>query len=292
MSRKNPIQWILVTGLSGAGKTSALKILEDLGFFTIDNLPTSLVPALIREYLKAKSPLSKVVLGMDVRERNFATSYSKVLHALKDKGVRPQVLFLESSPEVLLRRFSESRRPHPLATGRTLRKAIQEEIRRLAPLRRHARWVVDTSEMNVHTLKKVMRQRFSPRKKWPEMQVTLLSFGYKFGLPAEADLVLDVRFLENPFFIPRLKNLDGSAPSVKKFIWDKKDTQAFVRLLSRFLNFLLPRYQGEGKSALTIAFGCTGGRHRSVAIVEGLAGKLKKGDWEFSTYHRDNKRAD
>lgn len=290
MSRPSANRWILVTGQSGAGKTATLKVLEDLGFYIIDNLPANLVPALTEEFRRAKKDFSKLVLGMDLRGHNDAATYGKILKLFRKAGIKPEIIFLESRPEVLVRRFSESRRPHPLGKGGQLLKAIHEEKRRLASIRKLATWVIDSSEMSVHQLKKALRRRFSPKRPEEEMRVALVSFGYKHGLPAEADLVLDLRFLDNPFFVPRLKNLDGRSRSVQKFVWEQKDAKAFQKRFLDLIGFLLPRYREEGKTSLVIAFGCTGGKHRSVAVVESLFPKLKKLYGSVEKSHRDCKR--
>lgn len=292
MKKKSAIQWILVTGLSGAGKSSALKNLEDMGYFTIDNLPVAVVPSLVAEFKRGKKGLSKVALGMDVREKSFSTSYPLVLSALRDAGLKPKILFLESREDVLVRRFSESRRPHPLGRSHALPQAIRTEKKRLKPLRAKADWVVDTSELNVHALKKSLQDKLLPGKRAAPLKVRLISFGYKFGLPAEADLVWDMRFLKNPYFVPALKSLDGTSASVQKFVLRQADARRFVRTVTGLVKFLLPLYQKEGKSSLTIAFGCTGGRHRSVALVEEFGRAWKRNIPNLSKLHRDRERSD
>lgn len=276
-----------MTGLSGAGKTTALKVLEDEGYFSIDNLPLGLLPSLLGMLKKSRRHFPKVVLGMDAREKNFLDSYPEVLNALREAGIRPEILFFECQPAVLIRRYSESRRPHPLGRRSSLAKAIAEEQRRLAPLRDKATKIFDTTEVNIHSLKSMLRRYLHGSAKKPKFEVHLLSFGFKNGLPAEADLVFDVRFFQNPFFVPQLKGLDGRSRPVQKFVLEQKIAKTFLAQVLKLLKFLLPLYQKEGKSQLTIAVGCTGGRHRSVAVVEALGKKLRGPRWELQTLHRD-----
>ncbi|HKY64416.1 MAG TPA: RNase adapter RapZ [bacterium] len=280
-------RWILVTGLSGAGKTTALKVLEDEGYFPIDNLPTALLSSLTKLLKKSKRHFPKVVLGMDAREKGFLTHYEDVLRALHQANVYPRIFFFEARPEVLIRRYSESRRPHPMAKAGGLARAIAEEARRLAPLKEKADLVFDTSAMNIHLLKQAIRSGLYGRGKKPPFVVRLVSFGFKHGLPSEADIVLDVRCFENPYFVPRLKRLDGRSPAVQRFVLGQKSAQGFLKQTLKLLKTLLPLYEKEGKSQLTVAFGCTGGCHRSVAIVEAVKKGLKDRRWEVRWEHRD-----
>jgi len=289
--KKSHNRWILVTGLSGAGKTRALKVLEDQGFFAIDNLPSALLPSLVDLLKKSKKFFPKIALGMDAREEDFLASYRKILTTLKTSGLNPEILFLESREEVILQRFSETRRPHPLGGNRPLSRAIREEIRLLKPLRKVATKIVDTSDLNVHTLKQVLHRYLFPEKKPPFMGLHLLSFGFKFGPPLEADLLFDVRFLDNPYFVPKLKDLDGRNPAARNFVLGQKDAKDFLKRAENLLYFLLPRYQREGKSQVTVAFGCTGGRHRSVTMIEALGKALTKKKWKSQIIHRDIEKA-
>lgn len=216
-----------MTGLSGAGKTTALKVLEDEGYFSIDNLPLALLPSLLGMLKKSRRHFPKVVLGMDAREKNFLDSYPDVLNALREAGIRPEILFFECQPSVLIRRYSESRRPHPLGRRSSLAKAIAEEQRRLAPLRDKATKIFDTTEANIHGLKSTLRRYLHGSKKKPKFEVHLLSFGFKNGLPAEADLVFDVRFFQNPFFVPQLKRLDGRSPPFKNSYLNRRSRKSF-----------------------------------------------------------------
>lgn len=280
-------RWILVTGLSGAGKTTALKVLEDEGYFSIDNLPLAMLPNLLAMLKKSPRHFPKVVLGMDARERGFLDSYAEVLNALREAGIKPEILFFESRPEALVRRYSESRRPHPLRRRGSLSKAIAEERRRLAPLREIATKVFDTSELNIHSLKLALRRYLHGSLRKAKFSVQLLSFGFKNGIPPEADLVFDVRCFQNPYFVPALKRLDGRSRPVQKFVLEQKAAKVFLSHTLRLLKFLLPLYQKEGKAQLTVAVGCTGGRHRSVSVVEALAKGLKDRRWDLHKSHRD-----
>lgn len=280
-------RWILVTGLSGAGKTTALKVLEDEGYFPIDNLPTALLSSLTKLLKKSKRHFPKVVLGMDAREKGFSSHYQDVLRTLSDAGVYPRIFFFEARPEILVRRYSETRRPHPMAKVGGLNRAIAEEARQLAALKEKADRVFDTSSMNIHLLKQAIRAEIYGRGKKPRPVLRLLSFGFKHGLPPEADIVLDVRCFENPYFVARLKRLDGRSPAVQRFVLGQKSAQDFLKQILKLLKLLLPLYQKEGKSQLTVAFGCTGGCHRSVAIVEAVKKGLKDRRWEVRLEHRD-----
>ncbi|HCU25040.1 MAG TPA: RNase adapter RapZ [Deltaproteobacteria bacterium] len=284
--RQRP-RWTLITGLSGAGKTTAMKILEDEGFFSIDNLPLALLPSFIALLQESGRRLPRVALGLDAREKNFIDSYPELLSAFRDAGVKPEIWFFESRPEILIRRYSESRRPHPLGKRGSLAQAIAAERRLLAPLREISTKTFDTSELNIHELKQTLRRTLHHSGRPPKFLVQLLSFGFKHGLPAEADLVFDVRFLKNPYFVASLKRLDGRSRAVQKFVLGQKGVQMFLRRLVSMLLFLLPLYKNEGKSQLTIAVGCTGGRHRSVVLVEALAKQLKNSAWALLTAHRD-----
>lgn len=276
---------ILVTGLSGSGKSTALKLFEDLGYFAIDNLPVALLPALIHSLDSSNQSFSRVALGMDAREKSFIKAYPQVLRSLQAADLNPEMIFLDASEKVLIRRFSESRRPHPLGKNIPLAQAIAEEKRRLQPLKKWASRVLDSSHLNVHELKRSLQQ--GPRSKAQPFGFTVLSFGFKRGIPAEADLMLDARFLENPYFVPRLKNLDGRHRSVKNYVLRQRDAQLFLRHTLSLLKFLWPRLQREGKNHLTLALGCTGGKHRSVALAEEIAKRLKKFKCQVAVLHRD-----
>lgn len=271
---------VVVTGLSGAGRTTALRALEDLGFFCIDNLPTALAPDAVA--LCERGGMTRVALGMDVRVRVFLGEVGSVLSQLEDGGRRDlSVLFLDASDETILRRFSETRRPHALATSGSLTHAssvldgVTVERERLAPLRARATRVIDTTALGVHDLRRQVVAHFGPASGTSErMAVRVLSFGFKYGTPADADLVFDVRFLKNPYFVPELKRLAGTEGPVKDFVLALPETSEFLERSLELLRYVVPKYEQEGKSYLTIAFGCTGGMHRSVVVADHVAAAL------------------
>jgi UPF0042 nucleotide-binding protein len=296
---------VVVTGLSGAGKSQALNALEDLGFFCVDNLPTLLAPQAVA--LCERGGMTRVALGIDVRVRAFLDEVGSVLRLLEADGHRDvQVIFFDASDETLLRRFSETRRPHPLsaeglhaavegaAPGDALAvlDGVRVERERLAPLRAGATRVIDTTSMSVHELRRVLVTHFGPASGGaPRMVTRIVSFGFKYGTPVDADLVLDVRFLENPYFVPELKPLTGLDEPVARFVLDSTETKEFLTHARALLEYVMPRYEREGKSYLTIAIGCTGGRHRSVAIADALARDLSSSTGaRIAVVHRDAHR--
>lgn len=271
---------VVVTGLSGAGRTTALRALEDLGFFCIDNLPTALAPDAVA--LCEKGSMMRVALGMDVRVRVFLGEVGRVLSLLEDGGRRDlSVLFLDASDETILRRFSETRRPHPLATSGSLPFAasvlegVSLERERLSGLRARATRVIDTTVLSVHELRRSVLGSFGPASGTAErMALRIVSFGFKYGAPADADLVFDVRFLKNPYFVPELKRLPGTDPRVREYVMTLPETPELLGRTIDLLKYIVPKYEREGKSYLTIAFGCTGGMHRSVVLAEQIATAL------------------
>ena len=264
-------RFIVVTGLSGAGKSQAIRALEDLGYFCVDNLPTALIPTLAGLSKRGSGDLPKVAIVADVREGSFIREFPKIWARLKaTRGLDPVLIFLEASHEALVRRFSESRRPHPLAHDRPVVEGLKLERRRLQKIRALADEVVDTSTLTVHQLRDRFLRFSEARGRRQRLLVTLLSFGFKHGLPVDADLVFDVRFLPNPHFVERLRPRTGRDPSVVKFLQRQPVFGPFMDRLIAFLEFVVPQYVSEGKSYLTIAIGCTGGRHRSVMIAEAL----------------------
>ena len=276
---------VVVTGVSGAGKSTALKALEDLEYFCVDNLPLPLVEKFV-ELLSSQNEVQKIALVVDAREGEFLQGYSSVMNALKARGHEVEVLFLDTPDEMLIRRFSETRRRHPLADD-DLRAAIARERDLLAPLREDASAVVDTGNLNVHQLKGIVQERYG--RVAGALSVTLLSFGFKHGCPSEADMVLDVRFLPNPYFVETLSGLSGLDRAVAVYVLDTEDARELMTKLQDLLAFLLPRFEREGKAYLTVAVGCTGGRHRSVAVVQELARRLA-GRWPLTVRHRDLER--
>jgi len=283
----NVIEFCLITGLSGSGKSTAVKCFEDLGFFCIENLPVKLIPVFIDLCRESDEAIHHVAAIIDLRDRELLCKIERTLKWLRSEKIEIRLLFLEASDEALIRRFTQTRRPHPLAEEGSIIEAIQEERNKLAHLRERSDTVIDTSEFNIHQLRKCINDLIAPRKSATEISVTLLSFGYKFGIPLEADLVFDVRFLANPFFTPGLRNLTGRNKKVIKFLETGKEFKEFNHKLEEFLLFLLPSYRREGKSYLTIAIGCTGGRHRSVAVAEKIHALFRKRGYNISTRHRD-----
>jgi UPF0042 nucleotide-binding protein len=290
---------VVVTGLSGAGKSQALHALEDLGFFCVDNLPTLLAPQAVA--LCERGGMTRVALGIDVRVRAFLGEVGNVLQLLEAGGQRDlQVLFLDASDETLLHRFSESRRPHPLSaeSGHEGALAVLDGVRiereRLAPLRASATRVIDTTNSSVHDLRRLLVAHFGPASGGaPRMVTRMVSFGFKYGTPVDADLVLDVRFLDNPYFVPELKPLTGLDEAVAAYVLAAPETQEFLRRTRALLEYVMPRYEREGKSYLTIAIGCTGGRHRSVTIAEALAKEIAASTGaEIAVVHRDAQRGE
>ena len=288
---------VVVSGLSGAGKSQALHALEDLGFFCVDNLPTLLAPQAVE--LCERGEMTRLALGIDVRVRAFLGEVGNVLELLEAGGQRDlHVLFLDASDETLLHRFSETRRPHPLAaesgvSGSEGALAVLDGVRvereRLAPLRARATRVIDTTNMSVHELRRVLVAHFRPASRGaPGMVTRFVSFGFKFGTPVDADVVLDVRFLDNPYFVPGLRALSGLDAPVVNYVLGSVETQEFLCHTRGLLEYVLPRYEREGKSYLTVAIGCTGGRHRSVAIAEALARDLTRAAGaSIGVLHRD-----
>jgi UPF0042 nucleotide-binding protein len=275
--RRGTRRFVIVTGLSGSGKTHALRALEDLGYFCVDNLPTQLIPTLAELAGRDDTGLNKVALVVDVRESAFLRDFPGVLARLRARsGTRPTLIFLEASHRALVRRFSETRRPHPLAAGRSVADGIRDERAKLASIRSLADLRIDTSRLTVHELRDIfMRMSRDGGGRRAEMIVTLLSFGFKHGLPEDADLAFDVRCLPNPHFVDRLRRLTGRDASVVRYMRRHKATRDFIDRLSAFLDFALPHYVREGKTYLTVAIGCTGGQHRSVMVAEALQRRLR-----------------
>ncbi len=282
-----PLQFMMVTGTSGSGKTQALKCLEDLGFFCVDNLP----PALFQKFTELCSQpgkdVKKVALGIDIRERAFFDDLLSNLEALQANGCHVELLFLEAHDDILVRRFSESRRPHPLLPQRPVIEGIQLERERLQGLRNRAHQVLDTSDFSVHDLKSWMIQHYQEKDDVQVLKINLLSFGYKFGVPVDVDLVFDVRFLRNPHFVPDLKPLTGEYVEIQEFVLENKEGQEFLEHLKKMFGFLLPLFEREQRSYLTIAFGCTGGRHRSVSMAIYMKEILKTLGYEVTLRHRE-----
>jgi RNase adapter protein RapZ len=280
-------QVVILTGVSGSGKSTALRALEDAGFYCVDNLPIVFLEKLLELSGHTAGEVSRIALVVDAREGKFLGEAPRVIQELRQQGSDVEVIFLDASDESLVRRYSETRRRHPLAgEGGTVPDGIATERRTLADLKVIADEVIDTTTLNVHELKRLVARRFVAGE-GAKLGVTVVSFGYRFGIPTHADLVLDVRFLPNPFFIPELKPFPGTDPRVAGFVLGQADAKAFLDRLAELCGFLLPRYRTEGKSYLTIAIGCTGGKHRSVAIAAALAERLEAGGQPVRLWHRD-----
>lgn len=275
---------VVITGMSGSGKASALKAFEDLGYYCVDNLPVELIPR-FADLAKHSSEIERTALVVDVREGRGLDKLPGILRSLKG-SVRTTLLFLEASDDALVRRFSETRRPHPLGDV-PVKQAIAQERKRLRPIRALADIVVDTSRLNVHELRSHVVQKFTRESSDKNILVSCVSFGYRNGVPQDADLVFDVRFLPNPHFVPELRPYTGKHPQVAKYIRSFPQTQEFIARMSELLIYLLPHYVREGKSYLTIGFGCTGGRHRSVMIAEELRKRIAKAGYNVKVTHRD-----
>jgi UPF0042 nucleotide-binding protein len=275
--RAKPHRFIILTGLSGSGKSHAIRALEDLGYFCIDNLPALLIPTVAELAAREDAGLEKVALVVDVRERTFLSDFPRTFRALRARGpVQPTLIFLEASHSALVRRFSETRRPHPLARDRSVPEGITEERERLNRIRRMADLVLDTTNLTVHDLRSAFMRLSGGATTAPGLVVNLLSFGFKRGLPLDADLVFDVRCLPNPHFVDRLRPLTGLDAPVIRYMRRHKAASAFIDRMAVFLRFALPQYVAEGKSYLTVAIGCTGGRHRSVMVAEAMREALAK----------------
>lgn len=279
-------QVVVVTGVSGAGKSTAIKCFEDLGFFCIDNLPPALIPRFLELSLHNED-VHRIVLGIDVRERGFLKDFLHAYGELKRQPFDVRLVYLEARDDVLIRRFSETRRRHPLGEGRPLPEAIRLERETLLPIREIADTIIDSSEQTIHQLKEHITALFlaTPRKE--AMNLTLISFGYRRGIPAEADLVFDVRFLPNPHFVDELSMLTGEDERVVSYVTSKDVTMEFIGRLEGLLDFLVPRYLSEGKSYLTIAVGCTGGQHRSVVVVNLLKDYFTRQGLPVVVVHRE-----
>ncbi len=282
------IRIVVITGLSGSGKSTALRALEDIGFFCVDNLPVVLLPKFLEiQADAAASELSKVALVMDLRERYFLEKYTAIFSEVKTLGYRIEIIFLDASDESLLYRFKETRRTHPLSEKGTIMEGIALERAKLASLRNMADKVIDTTPYNVHQLKDVMQRYFLSSPAERRLFINLTSFGYRYGLPPDADIVLDVRFLPNPYFVENLKNFDGNDKKIEDYVLGWEESRTFLQELFKMAEFLIPLYEKEGKSYLNIALGCTGGKHRSVVMLNQLGKFLKEKNYLINLNHRD-----
>lgn len=283
-----PIRLVIITGLSGSGKSSIAKCFEDLDFYTVDNLPLPLLRVLLADPQALLGERYSVAVVADVRTPGFAAEFPRIVAEIDRERIRPTLLFLEASDEVLIRRFSETRRPHPLASDRSVAEGIEDERALLADLRGQADLVFDTSDSSIHDSREFIYNEFARRGTGPPaMVVSLVTFGFKHGIPRGSDLVLDVRFLPNPYFEEDLRDLTGRDAAVMSFLESQPDFEQLLNKLHGLLDFLLPRYQTENRSYLSVAIGCTGGHHRSVAVGEALRSWLKSSEWPVRLIHRD-----
>ncbi len=280
---------VVITGLSGAGKSTAAKAFEDLGYYCVDNVPPVLLPKIIEVVTEARGEDARIAVGVDVRGAEFLPDLSRVLEELRGGNNDVQVLFLDAADDALLRRFSETRRVHPVA-ARGAKEAIRKERGILTPLREMSDAVIDTSQMSVHQLRDTVVRRFR-RKGGRGLQVSLVSFGYRYGIPTEADMVVDVRFLPNPNFVASLRRHSGLDRKVREHVFAGRTARSFMRRLTGMLHFLIPLYRKEGKAYFTLGVGCTGGRHRSVAVAVALGKILGKDDGAVVVTHRDLARS-
>jgi RNase adapter protein RapZ len=286
--RQSATQLVIITGMSGSGKASVLKAFEDMDYYCVDNLPINLIPR-FADLAKQSGEIEKAALVADIREGGQLKRLPSIIKSLR-KQLKTTVIFLEASDDALLRRFSETRRPHPLGKASTVKSALTKERRLLQSIRALADMVVDTSKFNVHELRSHVTSRFSAGGTDKDILVSVVSFGYKAGVPNDADLLFDVRFLPNPHFIPAFRPHTGRHPQVAKYIRSFPQTQEFIHRISSLLVYLIPHYVREGKSYLTIGFGCTGGQHRSVLIAEEVKKILAKSGYRVKVIHRDAPR--
>jgi UPF0042 nucleotide-binding protein len=278
---------VIITGMSGSGKSTALRALEDIGFFCVDNLPVVLLPKFLSITAGSSPEIKRVAMVMDLRERGFLDKYQRIFERLKEKGYKIEILFLESTDDSLLHRFSETRRNHPLSEKNPIIEGILLERQKLLPLKQMADKVFDTTAMNVHQLKDTIQRQYMPLSGQKKMIISVTSFGYRYGLPADADLVIDVRFLPNPYYIEELKHHDGLQKDVEEYVLKKQESRLFLDKTLDLMNFLIPLYDKEGKARLNIALGCTGGKHRSVVMARQLSDHFTAMKYVVNTSHRD-----
>ncbi len=283
------MRFVIVTGMSGAGKRSALKMLEDVGYFCMDNLPILLVPKLAELLVVPNAEVNKAALGMDIRSSYGSDDLMQALDKLDEMGLAYEMLYMDASDEVLIKRYKESRRNHPLAGEGRVEQGIAKERRVLAPLKKRADYILDTSRLLIRELKREMNHIFVENKEYKNLYVTVLSFGFKYGIPSDADLVFDVRFLPNPYYIEELRSLSGNDKPVQDYVMENDKAGKFLNMLTDMVRFLIPNYITEGKTQLVIGIGCTGGKHRSVTLANALYDALAEAecDYGIKIEHRD-----
>jgi UPF0042 nucleotide-binding protein len=278
-------RFLIITGLSGSGKTVVSRFLEDLGYYCVDNLPAKLIPSFVDLWMREEVEIEKVALVVDIREPGFLTKFPVVWKEIRKK-IAARLIFLDASDVTLVKRFSESRRPHPLKRKGSVMEGVRLERKRLAEIKKMADEVIDTTDTNITQLKDLLRRRFL-RKKNQKMQIVVVSFGYKYGLPLESDLIFDTRFLPNPFYVDTLRDKSGKSVRVRDFILQSDETKSFLEHLYQFIDYLIPQFISEGKSYLTMAIGCTGGKHRAVVIADRIGEYIRKKKYDIRIYHRD-----
>lgn len=278
-------RFLIITGMSGSGKTAVSRFLEDFGYYCMDNLPSKLIPSFVDLWMRKEVEIERVALVVDIREAGFIKEFPEILKTIRKK-ISLCLIFIDASDEVLVKRFNESRRPHPLAIGKSIIENVSLERKRLATIKRMADDVIDTSSTSISELKKRFAKKFLANSS-QMMQVVIVSFGYKYGIPLESDIVLDTRFLPNPFYIDMLRNKTGKNDSVREYVMGSAKTRIFLDELYRFADYLMPNFVDEGKGYLTIAIGCTGGKHRSVVLADKLREHLRSKKYKTRIYHRD-----
>ena len=281
------IRFVIVTGMSGAGRNSVLRMLEDMGYFCIDNLPVRMIPKLTKVFISESKSMDRVALGIDIRNLQGLSELGDILGEMKEAGFRYEILFLEADSKVLVKRYKETRRNHPLALQGRVDKAIEEERKELAPIKKKADYILDTSHMLVRDLKQEIDKIFLDKEEYQNFFVTILSFGFKYGIPSDSDLVFDVRFLPNPYYIPELKPQTGNDRDVYEYVMDSEQAGVFLKQLYQMIRFLIPNYILEGKNQIVISIGCTGGKHRSVTIANALGKKMQELPYSLKIEHRD-----
>ncbi len=281
------MRFVIISGMSGAGRGSVLRMLEDIGYFCIDNLPVRMIPKLTQAFISEGKSIDGVALGIDIRNLEGLSELKDILEELKESGYHYEILFLEADDHVLVQRYKETRRNHPLALQGRVDKAIEAERKELADVKKQADYILDTSHMLIRDLKKEIDKIFLEKGEYENFFVTILSFGFKYGIPGDSDLVFDVRFLPNPYYVKELKEKTGNDSEVYEFVMNNEEAVVFSRQLFQMVSFLIPNYITEGKNQLVISIGCTGGKHRSVSIARTLAKNMEKLPYSLKLEHRD-----
>ncbi|QTA86455.1 RNase adapter RapZ [Desulfonema magnum] len=283
----NDLKIFIITGLSGSGKSTAIAAFQDAGFYCVDNMPVALLPKFLELPIQGDSEITGLAFVMDLREKGFLSGYEAIFESLRQKGCNFEILFLEADEKILVQRYSQTRRYHPLSHGKSVTDGIRIERDQLRHLRESADQIIDTSCYNVHKLKSLILDIAQKIKKFALMKINILSFGFRYGIPHDADLIIDVRFVSNPYFVPELKELDGEKEEVRRYVLSRNTTRIFLQKYLDLLDYLIPLYEKEGKAYLTIGVGCTGGRHRSVAIARAVFEHTDKPNRRVEITHRD-----